>query len=153
MKKLFLGPRLRPRPQHPGAAQGAGKREGGISHVYERLCTGTRKPPPLKWGNTTHVHVRGQDKKSFGDQGILSFEQTIKRDDRTGPRRTIGQKQSPRPSVLQIAIRRGNPPGIQKVAESLAYLALVSAACQTSTGESSQRIARHPGRATAKLPK
>jgi hypothetical protein len=32
--------------------------------------------PPSKWGNTTHVRVRGQDKKSFGDQGIFSFEQT-----------------------------------------------------------------------------
>lgn len=58
------------------------KGEGGISHVF--VCTGTRKPP-LKWGNTTHV--RRKDKKSFGDQGILSFEQTIKRDDRTETKR------------------------------------------------------------------
>lgn len=64
----------------PAPTEGLHEKRGGL--VTSQYHIGTRKPP-LKWGNNTNARFHGQDKKSFGDQGILSFEQAIKRVDRT----------------------------------------------------------------------
>lgn len=53
--------------------------EGGISHMFILYISTSE---PLLSGATPPTCTFGQDKKSFGDQGIFSFEQTIKRDDR-----------------------------------------------------------------------
>jgi len=74
--------------------------------VTSSWCIAARASPPLlKWGNIIHVCVRGQDKKSFGDQGIFSFEQTIKRDDRRNDRGEEQEKNSGLPCLRESRVR------------------------------------------------
>jgi len=138
MKKHFLGPRNR------GGCRRCRdtEKEGGISHFF--ACTGTRKPP-VKLG-TTHVPTfAGRIKNPSGikEYSVLSkpLSETI------GVRDTkettlvppIGESRQ-----LENALIRGSRT-VRWRSEKFATLLRWSASPgRTSTGESSQRIARYP---------
>lgn len=74
------------------------------------------------------MRVRGQDKKSFGDQGILSFEQTIKRDEAEDERETedgVPRLASPNNPIVSSDLAK-SAGKIQKTVRG--YLVLVSVA-------------------------